>query len=362
VLVRVFTPPRALIAWRSASSKGLAMAPKGTVVATSPFQTNVDQWTKLLSAAAEKSPEKVRPYAAKAAPFAAMAIAAVITAWPFIVQYTKLVREYIDKLPEFVAMAILGFLLCFFGGMFPLCIAAVEAWSLCGGKEAIKNVGALLGEAEKLKKENEADDLKDDDGDGVADVKQITGQQLLLRKGHLALKACDPQTVSNALSGLYMGWVGVLATLKIQFAKTITLGASIGDMIYKPASRYVEPALKKALPEEYEKWVTVAIKYSCRAVAVSIAWWIQRVISGFHSALRGGLIFSRNILSFASKRGFLKDFDEKTSNLDEVVGYAVACVGFLFQWKCGFSVPMVCSLFLWPVQVLEGYIAWQVSS
>lgn len=339
------------------------MAPKGTVVVTSPFQSNVDEWTKLLSAAAEKSPEKVRPYAVKAAPAAAMVFSAVITAWPYVVQYTKLAREYIDKLPEFVGMAIMGLLLCFFGGMFPLCIAAVEAWSLCGGEEAIAHVVALLGEAEKVKKENAADDLKDEDGDGIADVKQITGKQLLKRKGHVALKACDPQTVSTAMSGLYMGWIGVLATLKIQFAKTITLGASIGDMLYKPASRYVDPPLKKALPEEYEKWVTVAIKYSCRVVAFSIAWWIQRVISGFHSALRGGLIFSRNILCFLSKHGImLKDFDEKTSNLDEAVGYAVAGLGFLFQWKCGFSVPMLCSLFLWPLQLLEGYIAWQVSS
>merc|ERR1719313_1481552 len=93
-----------------------------------------------------------------------MVLSAVITAWPYVVKYTQLAREYIDKLPEFVGMAILGFLLCFFGGMFPLCIAAAEAWSLCGGKEAIADVGALLGEAEKLKKENAADDLKDEDG------------------------------------------------------------------------------------------------------------------------------------------------------------------------------------------------------
>jgi len=335
---------------------------KATAVATSPFQADVDKWTKLLSAAAEKAPEKVRPYVVKAMPAVAMVVTAVITAWPYVVKYTALARSYLEKLPEHSGMAILGFLLCFFGGMFPLCIAAVEAWRLAGGKEALNDVRALLGEAEKLKEANAADDKKDDDGDGVADVQQISGQELLLRKGHLVLQACDPQTVSTALSGLYMGWIGVLASLKIKFVKTITLGASIGDQLHKSSSRYIEPALKKALPEEYEKWVTVAIRYSCRAVAISIAWWIQRIISGFHSALRGGHIFAASMLKFLAARGYMPAFDEKTSKLDEIAGYSVAAVGFLFQWKCGFSVPMLFSLFLWPIQMLEGYIMWQVSA
>jgi hypothetical protein len=34
--------------------------------------------------------------------------------------------------------------------------------------------------------------------------------------------------------GLYTGWIGVVAVLKIQFAKTIALGSAIGDFIYPP--------------------------------------------------------------------------------------------------------------------------------
>ena len=53
-----------------------------------------------------------------------------------------------------------------------------------------------------------ADDAKDDDGDGVADVKQIPASQLIDRKIKVAATAVkDPQKLAAAVGGLYTGWL-----------------------------------------------------------------------------------------------------------------------------------------------------------
>merc|ERR1711957_725314 len=109
--------------------------------------------------------------------------------------------------------------MCFFGGVFPATIAAYEAWRTCGGSVAIADLQKLYGEFTKVKDLNKKDDEKDEDGDGIADVNQVDAKQLMQRKVGVVLSAVQPEVVSGALTGLYTGWIGVLAILKIQFAK-----------------------------------------------------------------------------------------------------------------------------------------------
>ena len=45
---------------------------------------------------------------------------------------------------------------------------------------------------------------------------QIDGKELLMRKAHLALVSCDPDTVNGAIQGIYTGWMGVLVVLKVR--------------------------------------------------------------------------------------------------------------------------------------------------
>lgn len=45
---------------------------------------------------------------------------------------------------------------------------------------------------------------------------------------------------------------------------------------YAPA--VLRPALEKTLPREYHRWSALLISYACRSLAVTIAWWCQRVI------------------------------------------------------------------------------------
>merc|ERR1712070_470222 len=142
------------------------------------------------------------------------------------------------------------------------------------------------------------------------------------RKVHLALVSVDPNQLNGAMEGLYTGWIAVVAVLKVQFAKTIALGAAIGAFIFKPASRVASPILVHIVPADYHKWIPSIIKWFCKSVAISIAWYIQRVISALHSAIRGGLLFSRGILNFANKRGYIS-FNDEESYLDEIVGWGL---------------------------------------
>merc|ERR1712107_35593 len=139
------------------------------------------------------------------------------------------------------------------------------------------------------------------------------------------------------MTGLYTGWIGVLAILKIEFAKTVTLGNVIGEKLYTLASK-MEPSLLAAVPEDYQKWVPTTLRWACKAVAIWVAWWIQRVISAFHSAIRGGLMCARGIVNFLHEQGTIS-FGDKDSQIDEYAGWALSGVGFLFQLWMGFATP-----------------------
>merc|ERR1712061_57312 len=139
--------------------------------------------------------------------------------------------------------------------------------------------------------------------------------------------------------------------------KIIALGASIGDVLRRPALRYGAPLLKKLIPEDYQKWVTPGIKVACKAVAVSIAWFLQRILSAFHSAIRGGEIAGKGIVFYLNKAGFIKVTDDETY-ADEVAGAVIAFLGFAWQVCIGFRLPFPLNLLLLPATIVDYLIIW----
>ena len=130
-------------------------------------------------------------------------------------------------------------------------------------------------------------------------------------------------------TGINSGLLAVIATLKLQFAKSITLGNALGDIALKPARSYVIPALENVIPPEYKKWAEPIVMYTVKTMCISVAWCLQRIISAIHSAVRGGTMVSRNILEYISKMGYAHINHEETI-LDEVVGYGLAVTGYLY--------------------------------
>ena len=109
------------------------------------------------------------------------------------------------------------------------------------------------------------------------------------------------------------------------------------------------------------KWVPAGIAYVCKLVAVLIAWHIQKIITALYSALRGGLLVSRNALRKLSVLNLVHIKPEDTY-LDELSGWALGAFGFWVQWNHGFGVPFPLNLVMLPFDVLEWYIRVSITN
>ena len=260
--------------------------------------------------------------------------------------------------PTNLLMAAIGLVFCFFGGTYAVLFAAIEAARLSGWESSYIALCDLASEANAILAESAKDDKKDDDGDGVSDVDQLDAKALLLRKTKLILTKCDPNKINKAMGGLWLAWMGVVATLKVQFAKTITFALSIADFMQKPVDQVLMPLLLEVVPNEYHKWVPVCLGWVCKAIAVSIAWYVQSVLSAVTTGIRGGLLFSRSMLEFCVGRGWdlggLIPKDHHDTYIDEAVGWTLAALGVYFQvFVTNFTVPFPLNLVMWPFSLAD---------
>lgn len=310
-------------------------------------------------------PEALKPHLKKAAPvLGKVADGAVKASLVASELYEKALVEYEKLRPyklDLLLPGLVGLILCFFGGSFLTLIAAVEAYRMVGFESTYNALHQLYEDFHKVVEANKKDDSVDADGDGVKDVKQISHAQLVKRKTLVFLRTIDPNRVAVAVAGINAGFLAVCATLKMKFARTITLGNAIGESLERPAERYLVPLLEKVIPEEYHRWIRPSIQYSVRTAAISIAWVVQRVISAFHSAIRGGLMFSRNILEYLNVMNIYHVDHEKTY-IDELVGYGVALLGLFFQLSRGFSLPFPLNVLLFPFTLIEYFLIWAVNN
>lgn len=154
----------------------------------------------------------------------------------------------------------------------------------------------------------------------------------------------------------------MLATLKIQFAKAITLGNAIGDALEEPAEMILVPPLKFVLPDEYKKWAQPLVLYTVHSAAISVAWFLQRVISAFHSAIRGGTMCSRNLMHYLAERGVIPHINHEETYIDEIAGAILAAAGLLFQLSFGFQLPFPLNVLLFPFTIVEWFLIRMVTS
>jgi len=262
-----------------------------------------------------------------------------------------------------------GLCFCFCGGLYPTLFAAVEALRLTGWAATKQAVMRLMQQAKTVLEANKKDNLVDDDNDGIADVKQIDSKTLLLRKTNLVVTTCDPAQVDAALTGLYTSWLAVAAVLKVRFARTISLAMSIASTIRAPTNQYILPALKLAVPPAYHAWLPVLIGWACKSFAISIAWFIQRILSAAASSVRGGTLAIRALTNLAYNKGLAAKLGgalpanvEDTQQLQRILGWALAALGFYVQYKFGFQVPFPLNILTWPLQVGESALQWAVTT
>ncbi|KAL7515179.1 hypothetical protein ACHAXN_012514 [Cyclotella atomus] len=280
----------------------------------------------------------------------------IFTVIPIIINFTSATYKFYKKLPIVVVRLIIGFIMCFFGGMFPTVFAAIEAAEYAGRTTVMKAVSALSEEVMIIIEENKKDNETDADGDGQSDVDQISNQEFVRRKVDLVLRKINPEKVNDAISSLFKVWLSVLAVLTVEFARTIAMSLSIGDFVHKFMDHWVAPLMKRATPKEYRKWTPVIIDWMCKSIGMTVAWKVQTIISAVTSAMAGGLIISRAILQLVAKGK-----DHNNTMADEFASYGFAAAGFYFQFYVGFDPPFPLNLFLWPVQMAETYIRWSIT-
>jgi hypothetical protein len=301
------------------------------------------------------TPTKYREHVHKVAPI----VVSIWTAGEASVPYLQKAKDVAEDLwqkaepyhPKDLIPALCGLAMVFFGGDFPYLIAAVTAVRVTGTWDRMSHALAdIYGEVAHVFVESRKDDAKDDDGDGIPDVQQIDPKQVVQRKVLLAAKTVDPEKLGHAVTTAGSGALAVLASLKLTFARALTLGSSLGETLSKPAVRFAEPALKGMLDEEFHKWIVPAVCYLSRFCAMSVAFWLQRMISTVHSAVQGGQLFTSAGARYLNKYGVIS-FDPDKSTLDEKAGYVVAALGIYVQWFIG--TPILLSVLLLPFTILD---------
>merc|ERR1712154_80625 len=108
----------------------------------------------------------------------------------------------------------------------------------------------------------------------------------------------------KALAAVYSVWLSVMAVLSMQFAKTIALSLTISNFIKIPVNRYATPLIQQVTPDEYDKWVPILIGWIAKSIAISIAWYIQTIISAIASAMTGAIMISRIVLKICNDKGW----------------------------------------------------------
>lgn len=173
----------------------------------------------------------------------------------------------------------------------------------------------------------------------------------------------DPLRLSASLTALKGCALAVAASLRVHFARAITLGASLADATLPIIQRQLLPLVQQSLPADYARWAQPLISWLARAAAMWFAWMLQRAVSSVHSAIAGGLMSARCIIRYVNAKRFAFNgsviaIDTDSSYIDEVLGGAIALSGLYFQFSAGFSPPFPLNVLLLPLTIVETCLVW----
>jgi hypothetical protein len=210
---------------------------------------------------ADDAAKKAAELASKLQGMAKPALDAIVFAIPIMIKYHRQLRLAIEKLPANAFNALVGFIFCFFGGLYPVFFAAVQAAEYGGRKAVMDALHDVSDEVLKIIDESKKDDEVDSNKDGKADVEQLATKEYIQRKLFLVLSKMDPNKIDNAISKIYKVWLAVAAVLTIEFARAISLALAIAEFVKHPVNRYVSPLVQKLVPDKYDKWVPIVLSW-----------------------------------------------------------------------------------------------------
>jgi hypothetical protein len=277
--------------------------------------------------------------------------------------------EIYVKLPYNIIVMIFGIALCFFGGTYVASIAAIEAFRQLGWEKVKEEIIVVYEQTQLVLAASKKDDEVDADNDGVADVDQMAATELAQRKLTVAMKAIsEPDRLQRASGALFASYLAVLATLRLEFARTTAFALGIVEMAKFPIIRFALPIVTSVLGEDLAHWGKTLVEATITFIAVFFAWFLQMIISAFYSGLRGGRMFADGLIAFLTEKELMhkvpfiqQPFDPDESFLDEAIGYSLAAVGFCFQLFNGFNLPFPFNIIFLPLTIIEWFLRIQIS-
>eukprot|EP00536_Pseudo-nitzschia_multiseries_P010310 jgi/Psemu1/307178/fgenesh1_kg.309_\ len=258
-------------------------------------------------------------------------------------------------LDDNIVKCIIGFVFCFFGGMYPTVFAGVQAAEQGGRALVVKSIGDLSEEATRIINESKKDDKESE---------SKSSHEYIKRKTLFVMQKMNPEKVDNALRNIYTVWLAVISVLVVQFARTIQMANSVADFLTRPADKYIKPVVKAALPLEYQQWVPIIMLWTCKTVGMSLAWTLVSIRVAFVSSMQGGLMLARSGYVALRARNITLSglIDEKhgNTNLDEYAAYGFAALGFCFQLYFRLNPPFPMNIVLFPFRLCEWTLRYGV--
>lgn len=248
-----------------------------------------------------------------------------------------------------------GVILCFFGGAFPILIAAVESFFFFRGEDSIQKIKSMYCSAEEATAKKDDDANSDDAPHGSR-----TSLELAFSKMQVVFTATEPAKAQETLNGLLGCLLCVLCVLQVQFARALTLGAVIGSRVHELASSCTEMKLQAIVPEAHVNWIPLCGEWIIKGGIMFIAYMLMSIISVVHGAFRGSAILATELAAIEQIKKILPFKDDKGEIDAEKLknfGFMLAIVGFLFQIFCGATVPWFFNIFLFPVQIVEFFVS-----
>ena len=170
-----------------------------------------------------------------------------------------------EMLPTNVALMMFGAAMCYFGGSYTASIAAIEAFRTMGYERAKTDIDKVVEQLREVEAANAADNLVDDDGDGIADVDQTPPNELMRRKMVLVMTTIDePGRINAAIASVWAALLAVLATLRLEFAASTAIALGIVDMIKFPMLRLSTPGMLALLGPTLKHWCEPLIEFKAR--------------------------------------------------------------------------------------------------
>lgn len=285
--------------------------------------------------------------------------------------YSKFYEVY-KSLPVNQLQAVIGIILCFFGGFFCTLIAAVEAFYTMGGEVLYDEISYVTEQAKLVWAANKEDQKADANRDGVIDVEQMDMKQLAGHKLRIALLCVDdPAKLQAAVGALWSAFLGVLATLKLEFAQTTAFALGLAKILKFPATRLLASPLVWALGPKLVHWTDTIIDSALKIVLIMLVWIFARVRAAFYSGIRGGKMFGIAVMQILEEKKLTeslpdfickKPYIPEESYLDEIIGFPIAAMGIYFQLRAFCTLlPFPLDWILWPVSIAEYVLELQVS-